>query len=372
MRNIFMKLKDYIKQYGYDIGYEKFKSENKVSNKLLKYISKFGFIDGINKYIVVCNNNAQSLDNFIKKYGEVEGTKRYNDWKENCKPTLKTFIKKYGEVEGTKRYNDWKENCVKNRPITIEDYVDKYGEVEGTKRYNDWKKSLDNASLTSFIKKYGEVEGTKRYNEYVQQMSISVKSSMKPGIMKYINSKQFYVDKYGEVEGTKRYNDWKKSQDHGSLAFFIKKYGEEDGLKKYYKTNMLKTSFDKTYYSKISQELFKILENKLNNDNVIFYATKNHEISLYNEQYHEKYLYDFCYNKKIIEYNGDYWHANPTIYDENDEVRKDITAKQIWEYDQRKINFAKAHGYQILVIWDKDYVHDKIKIINICIDFLNT
>ena len=135
---------------------------------------------------------------------------------------------------------------------------------------------------------------------------------------------------------------------------------------------MLKTSFDKTYYSKISQELFKILENKLNNDTMVFYATKNHEISLYNEQYHEKYLYDFCYNKKIIEYNGDYWHANPTIYDENDEVRKDINAKQIWEYDQRKINFAKSHGYQVLVIWDKDYMHDKLKIISMCIDYLNT
>ena len=28
-----------------------------------------------------------------------------------------------------------------------------------------------------------------------------------------------------------------------------------------------------------------------------------------------KYVFDFVYEHKIIEFNGDYWHANPKIYD---------------------------------------------------------
>lgn len=66
------------------------------------------------------------------------------------------------------------------------------------------------------------------------------------------------------------------------------------------------------------------------------FATKNTEFSLYNKEFNEKYFYDFCYNKKIIEYNGDFWHANPKIYNESDVVHKNKVAKDIWNYDIRK------------------------------------
>ena len=55
-------------------------------------------------------------------------------------------------------------------------------------------------------------------------------------------------------------------------------------------------------------------------------------------------MYDFVSPKKrkIIEFNGDYWHANPAIYNSgwvNSVIRKSAT--QIWDSDAVKLMVAK-------------------------------
>lgn len=366
-----LKLKDFIQKYGYEHGYELFKSENKVSERLSKYILKYGFINGIDKYIRVCNASTQSLENFIRLYGNTEGVQRYNKWKNNSRPSLEKYIKKYGKDKGIVKFNQWQENIKKNRITTIEQYIDKYGKELGTQKYNDWKKSLDHSSLSFFIKKYGNEIGYQKYNDYVKRQSFSCKKLLKSDKMKYINSLQFYVDRYGKELGTQKYNDWKKSQDHGSLSFFIKKYGEKEGYKKYISTNISKARIDQTYFSKISQELFKIIAGKIKDHSSVKFASNGGELTLFDKEIERRYFYDFCYCNKIIEYNGDYWHANPRIYNESDILTKGKTAKEIWDYDTRKIEFAKNNGYEILIIWDSEYKYDKLKVIDRCIQFLN-
>lgn len=71
--------------------------------------------------------------------------------------------------------------------------------------------------------------------------------------------------------------------------------------------------------------------------------------------------------KLVIEYYGDYWHANPRIYSHDtyiDAIK--LTAKEKWNRD-RKRNFGlRRAGYTILIIWesqwhtDKKYVFEKI------------
>lgn len=71
------------------------------------------------------------------------------------------------------------------------------------------------------------------------------------------------------------------------------------------------------------------------------------------------YVYDFINHKAkiIIEYNGDIWHANPSLYKENwiNPVNKK-TAKEIWNYDNRKKIAAEANGYKVVVLWEKDFM----------------
>lgn len=60
----------------------------------------------------------------------------------------------------------------------------------------------------------------------------------------------------------------------------------------------------------------------------------------------------------LIEVNGDYFHANPLFYNENDALHhpgtNGILAKEIWQRDKNKVDYAIALGYNILVIWEQE------------------
>jgi len=75
--------------------------------------------------------------------------------------------------------------------------------------------------------------------------------------------------------------------------------------------------------------------------------------------------YDLCYNKKIIEFNGGFWHSNPKIYgpDEIHRVKK-IKSSDIWREDKIKIEAAQKYGYDVLVIWESEYINDRDSIIS--------
>ena len=76
--------------------------------------------------------------------------------------------------------------------------------------------------------------------------------------------------------------------------------------------------------------------------------------------------------KKIIEYNGDYWHCNPNIYCKNfyhGVVKR--KASEIWKLNKQKINFAKQLNYEVLVVWELDWIKNRGKTIERIFDFLN-
>jgi len=61
----------------------------------------------------------------------------------------------------------------------------------------------------------------------------------------------------------------------------------------------------------------------------------------------------------IIEYNGDYWHCNPDKYDESYYHQiKGKTAKELWEYDNSKIDLIKSNGYNLEVVWETELKND--------------
>lgn len=76
---------------------------------------------------------------------------------------------------------------------------------------------------------------------------------------------------------------------------------------------------------------------------------------------HNKHPYDFflCDSKIIIEINGNYWHANPKYYKENDIIKypgKQILAKDIWERDSKYLHEAEKQGYKVLIFWEDDFI----------------
>lgn len=73
---------------------------------------------------------------------------------------------------------------------------------------------------------------------------------------------------------------------------------------------------------------------------------------------------DLCnpVTKKIIEYYGDVWHANPRKYKPEQYISAiKKTAKEKWEIDRNRIFFLKRQGYDILIIWENEWLNEKQK-----------
>lgn len=69
----------------------------------------------------------------------------------------------------------------------------------------------------------------------------------------------------------------------------------------------------------------------------------------------------------VLEFNGTYWHLDPDAYDEDyyDDCR-DVTASQVWDEDREKMKLAESKGYNIEVVWQREWesVEEKRSIVN--------
>lgn len=74
----------------------------------------------------------------------------------------------------------------------------------------------------------------------------------------------------------------------------------------------------------------------------------------------------------IIEYFGDYWHCNPKKYDSKYfHKKKNMSAKEIWDYDKNKLELIRNNGYNLEVIWESDFKNNN-KIIKCIIEKYDT
>lgn len=78
---------------------------------------------------------------------------------------------------------------------------------------------------------------------------------------------------------------------------------------------------------------------------------------------------DYLYAKKVIEFFGDYWHANPIKYGPEAMIRKK-KASDIWQHDEKKIIDLRDAGYDVLVIWERDYQINPSLILEKCRKFI--
>lgn len=70
------------------------------------------------------------------------------------------------------------------------------------------------------------------------------------------------------------------------------------------------------------------------------------------------YFYDFRIGKLLIEVNGDYWHANPQVYNQGLEInypgRGYMKVSEVWKRDAVKREVALNLGFKVLYIWELD------------------
>ena len=157
------------------------------------------------------------------------------------------------------------------------------------------------------------------------------------------------IAKYGKEQGTKR---WKERQTKWveSLHRNFNLHGDGRSPQSIWAKEMIRT-------------LCAILKIEIPSKEK-WMASKNNELRC---------SYDFTYNKKIIEFNGDFWHANSLYFNHDDIIPvSNITAKEKWEADKKKKELAESYGYEVLVVWESEYKKDPEQMINRCIKYLNS
>lgn len=251
--------------------------------------------------------------------------------------------------------------------------------VKGEKNPNHKSKTtdLERKSRSPFSKEFIKYKGIDNVEECISEFAKeAIKKRIHPTTLEYYIDKGYSVEESGKM----LYN----RQVTFSKDICVEKYGKEEGLKIWvdrqerWQKSLLNNGNIKCGYSKISQELFnEIIKYYIIEDiPYVYYAIKNKEYYISRKNF-GFFSYDFTDSNKmkIIEYNGDKYHANPDIFDSNDYPHpyykeKGPTANDIWKKDKLKIDLAKNEGFDVLVIWDSEYRKDKNKTIEKCLNFL--
>jgi len=83
------------------------------------------------------------------------------------------------------------------------------------------------------------------------------------------------------------------------------------------------------------------------------------------------FVYDIRIGNVLIEFHGDFWHMNPSMFKDGD-VNK-VTGKpasEKWIEDKLKSDYATENGFKILVIWEKEYNTNRDMAIQKCLSFI--
>jgi hypothetical protein len=256
-----------------------------------------------------------------------------------------SFICRYGEEEGTRRYEEYvKFHSDKNK---FEYKRDKLG--WSREQYDEFNKNRS-VTLELCIKKHGEELGRKIFSEYCKKQAYAGCAL------------EYFVEKYGEEEGKRKYDELNKKKTLKEETF-INKYGEEKG-RSAWKAYLLKRE-QVSNISMVSQRLFDEILARIPSSQYgkVKYASFGGEQCI---QGRNSYMFpDFLYdNKKIIEFNGDYWHKNPKIYAETDETR--LT----WKHDAERKSELESLGYEVLVVWERDFYDSHDEVVEQCLKFL--
>jgi very-short-patch-repair endonuclease/uncharacterized protein YlzI (FlbEa/FlbD family) len=305
--------KEYILKVSYDSMVEKFGEKYSALNT-----SKvFNMLNEFTKFAFQVNEDDY---NIAKKSSFGSGV------------SLNIMIDRYGNDLGTSKFNQYREK--QSYTNSFEYKNNKHG--WDRERYDSFNKSRG-VTLHNLIKKHGKAEGILRFEKYCKQQSET-------------STLEYIFNKFGE-ERANEILDAKGKR----IKYFERTYGE-NAIEKYVEYwNNIKNP----YYSKISIELFNLLIFEMRLEEYKMYYGE-YEYGIYDKKTSQYFKYDFTIPelKLIIEFNGDSWHANPSIYSKDDKphpINKEVTSRELWKYDEVKKKAAEANGFTVLYVWENEY-----------------
>lgn len=241
--------------------------------------------------------------------------------------TLEKFNVDYGPIWGPVR---WQEYCDRQAYTNSFEYkAATYNMSES--EYEEYNKSRA-VTKENLVSRHGKEEGERKWNEYCERQS-------------YTKSLQYQIDLYGEEEGRKKFAEINAKKTH-TLENFINRYGEKEGYDKWVahwtRRRPPESDMEREFIDAV-EGLFTGYENEYSTRHSFFeYENGVYLVDFYNSEF-----------KLVVEFNGNYWHANPKIYSAADKIRN-MTAEEVWKREEERLYFLNNHDKidKIIVVWE--------------------
>jgi len=259
------------------------------------------------------------------------------------------------------QYKKYKEN-IKNKlsyNLLYDEYVNKEMSINELKhKYNLSWVFIDKILKEYKIEKRGiKKSRTKRVKEKYKKTCLK-----KYGVENTL-SKNSYIRKQMEIDILKKYG-----VDNVFQLESVKRKAKETCLEKYGYDSWMKDKINACeLYEKIKNKYKGVHPIHLYNPCIIsrphkqiIDLLKKVDINIEIEYPIYPFFVDILINKKyIIEVYGDYWHANPKFYNEDDILNLrgggSIKSKEIWKSDKNRLKKIKEQGYiDILILWEDE------------------
>lgn len=245
----------------------------------------------------------------------------------------------YGAKEGRRRWEEYKQKQAKSN--TYEYKKERHGWTE--EQFHEYNKSRS-VTLKNCIRRHGEERGLQVWRDYCDKQA-------------YTNTLEYFIEREGSrelgLEFFLKYNQEKrKSQDP---KWIMEKYSVSfnEALE------ILSSRHSSAFVSEGEKYFISELEEALGKE--IKYTYKTRQFCVWSKELNTPLFYDIvCTERmKAIEYNEDYWHANPKLYDSDYFVKKvGLTAEEIWKRDQIKIQDLITRGFEVKIVWENDFLND--------------
>ena len=255
----------------------------------------------------------------------------------NTAITKNNLIKKYGVEDGNSRWNSYVAKQAASN--TFEYKLKKHGMTR--EQFDEYNESRS-CTLQNMITRHGEEKGIIYWEEYIERQ-------------RYTNSLSYFIQQYGEL-GELKWNQYCKDRGKSSNIEFVQ---EKYNLSKEQAELKLADRYKNRYTSKSEKQFVENLERILGK---LVYTNETKQYCIWSHELSAPLFYDVTdyEKKKIIEYNGDYWHCNPNKYSSDFIIKQSgVSALEVWQRDAIKLNEAKKRGFSVLVIWESDYFNNR-------------
>ena len=154
--------------------------------------------------------------------------------------------------------------------------------------------------------------------------------------------------------GLKRSDEFKHNQRLRALEWYSSNPAQKElrsiNMKKSWSEGKIEPNINSINESKTEKELRGILESILGN------VVQKRTLHIGDKWYYPDIILG---GKFIVEYYGNFWHANPRIYNETDMVHHNRQAIDIWDHDNSRKEILENNGYYYYIIWEDDYKNDQ-------------